>query len=114
MGKNRLMGLPACWSLGPYIVLQELNVPLVHPVDIPRRPYAVIESQRRRMRLTGRTDPAARLITCVPVGVLPIQKDQFVLGLAFLPPSAISSDHEVIGSVKDAHGAARPHCRTPA
>ena len=103
MGKNSFMCLEARWNRGPQIVLQELNIPLVHPIDIPRRPYVVIESQRRCMRFTRRTDPAARLITCVPVGVLPIQKDHFVLGLAFLPPSAIPSDHEVIGSVKDAH-----------
>ena len=73
---------------------------------IPNR-YPVTTGRDNRVR----TPPhASRLVdrsngpahsTRVPLGVLPVQHDQFVLSFAFLPTSGILSDHEVISGVKN-------------
>ena len=86
---------------GAQIVVQKLNVPLKHPVDISRGSDPVVQTQVLSVTLAGRTYPPP-VVKPVAVRAALSQALKVLFGLAFLPARAIFTNHKKIRRMQNA------------
>src|SRR5215469_6855027 len=91
------------WRFCSQVVFQELNVPLVGPVNLTGGTNAIIEAQRAGFGFTWRATPSAGTIKAIAIRVVLGQPGQIFFCLPFLPASLGSTQYKEIRGVKNSH-----------
>src|SRR5271157_210437 len=87
--------------LCPKVVFQELDVPLVGPVNLARRPKTIIEAQRAGFGFARRATPCTLTIGAIAIRVVLGQLDQIFFGLPFFPTSLGRTNDKEVRCVDD-------------
>jgi hypothetical protein len=100
--EHLLLGFGLDRRVGPDVVLQELNIPLVHPVDLSGRADAIVETKFLGAPLARRTVPLTAFGGAIPIRAPFCEAQEFLFGFPFLPTGSGPPNDEEVGCMENA------------
>jgi hypothetical protein len=96
------LGFGLDWPVGSEVVFQELDIPLVDPVDLIGGTDTVIETKISGVRFARRAAPLTVFGGEIPVGAPLGEMQEFLFGFPFLPSSGGRANDKEVGRVENA------------
>jgi hypothetical protein len=100
------LGFLSNWHLGSKVIVEELDIPLEHPINLTGRTDSVIEAKILGVSFSWWAAPLAAFVAEIPVRAPPCKLQEFVLGFPFLPADTGSAYNEKVRCMEDAQSLA--------
>jgi hypothetical protein len=96
------LGFRPNWHLGSKVIVEELDIPLEHPIDLTGRADSVIEAKILGVSFSWWATPLATFVAEIPIRAPLCKLQEFVLGFPFLPADTGGAYNEEVRCMEDA------------